>query len=199
VATGTRRTYNPEQTRAAIIDAGLKLFETVGYHGASVEEIASAARITKGAFYYHFESKEELLQLIHDEYTSYYLPMVEKALASTDDPGRQLCNLIEGMVEGVAQYRSHCVVFFQERRHLSKRRLDKIRRTRDQMQGAVLDVLKRGIQSGAFRRDIDPIATCLGIIGMCSWTYQWFSPEGRLTPKELAAEFSKMVLKGIEP
>lgn len=46
--------------------------------------------------------------------------------------------------------------------------------------------------------DIDPVATCLGIIGMCSWTYQWFSPDGCLTPAQLAAEFSKTVLQGIE-
>jgi AcrR family transcriptional regulator len=192
------RTYNPEQTRAAIVDAALKLFEAAGYHGTAVGEIASTAGITKGAFYHHFNSKEELLQLIHDEYSAYQVESINAALQHSDQPSEQLRHLILCMVEGIEKYRPHVTVFFQERRHLSPQSLAKIRRKRDQMERTLLEVFERGVAAGTFRRDLDPRTTCLGIIGMCAWTYQWFSPDGRLSGREIADEFADIVLKGIK-
>jgi TetR/AcrR family transcriptional regulator, cholesterol catabolism regulator len=192
------RTYNPEQTRKDIITAALNLFEAAGYHGTSVGEIAATAGITKGAFYHHFASKEEVLQLIHDEYSAYQFETISNALNNSTSPGDQLRRLIVCMVEGVEKYRSHVTVFFQERRHLSEQSLTKIRRKRNELERSLLDVLERGIASGEFRRDLDARATSLGIIGMCAWTYQWFSSRGRLSGAELADEFAKLVLQGIE-
>jgi AcrR family transcriptional regulator len=192
------RTYNPEQTRTDIVGAALKLFEQKGYHGTAVGEIAALASITKGAFYHHFGSKEELLQLIHDEFSAYQLESINAALQHGDDPRVQLRHLVYCMVEGIEKYRPHVTVFFQERRHLSPQSLARIRRKRDQMERTLMEVFERGVAAGAFRRDLDARTTCLGIIGMCAWTYQWFSPEGRLTGRKIADEFAGIVLKGIE-
>jgi len=192
------RTYSPEQTRAAIVNAGLKLFESAGYHGTAVGEIASTAGITKGAFYHHFTSKEELLQLIHDEFSAYQVELIKQSLQHSDQPSEQLRQLILCMVGGIEKYRPHVTIFFQERRHLSPQSLVKIRRKRNQMERTLLKVFERGVAAGAFRRDLDPRTTCLGIIGMCAWTYQWFSPDGRLRGAEIAADFAKMILQGVE-
>jgi TetR/AcrR family transcriptional regulator, cholesterol catabolism regulator len=192
------RTYNPEQTRADIVRAALSLFEQKGYHGTSVGEIAERAGITKGAFYHHFGSKEELLQLIHDEFSAYQEETIRVALDRGDDPREQLRQLVLCMVEGIEKYRPHVTVFFQERRHLSPESLTKIRRKRDQMEGTLVRVFERGVASGAFRPDLDPRTTCLGIIGMCAWTYQWFSPKGRRSGVQIATEFAEVILKGIE-
>lgn len=192
------RTYNPEQTRADIVGAALKLFEQKGYHGTAVGEIAALAGITKGAFYHHFSSKEELLQLIHDEFSAYQLQSIDAALQHGDDPRVQLRHLVYCMVEGIEKYRPHVTVFFQERRHLSPQSLARIRRNRDQMERTLVEVFERGVAAGAFRPGLDARATCLGIIGMCAWTYQWFSPHGHLSSQEIADEFAEIVLKGIE-
>src|SRR5258708_9624580 len=53
-------------TRKAILDACLKLFARHGFSTTSIDDIASAAGITKGAVYWHFENKEELFQAILD-------------------------------------------------------------------------------------------------------------------------------------
>lgn len=42
-----------------LIEAAMELFAAYGYKGASLSKIASAARVTKGALYWHFEDKEE--------------------------------------------------------------------------------------------------------------------------------------------
>lgn len=49
-------------TRQRIIETALSVFLTKGYEGASMNEIARQARITKGGIYHHFESKEHLFR-----------------------------------------------------------------------------------------------------------------------------------------
>jgi AcrR family transcriptional regulator len=44
-----------------ITDASLRLFVKNGYRNTSVDQIATASRLTKGAVYYYFKNKEELL------------------------------------------------------------------------------------------------------------------------------------------
>lgn len=56
------------KTRAHILDVALRLFGELGYSGASLSKIAAAAEVTKGAIYWHFESKVDLYeQLIYEK------------------------------------------------------------------------------------------------------------------------------------
>lgn len=60
-----------EQTRARLVHAALRVFSLQGYDHATVEEISLAAGHSKGAYYFHFDSKEgiflELLERWADE------------------------------------------------------------------------------------------------------------------------------------
>ncbi len=49
-----------EATRRAILKAATKLFETKGYSATTTAEIGKAAKVTKGALFHHFSSKEKL-------------------------------------------------------------------------------------------------------------------------------------------
>jgi len=191
------RTYQPEKTRAAIVKAGLKLFGANGYHGSSVGDIAKAAGITKGAYYHHFQSKEDLLLLIHQEYADYQLKAMQAVLAEGDSSAEQLRKLIRCIVEAVGRYKPNVTIFFQERRYLTKKYLSRATIERDQLEAAFQAVIERGIKSGEFRQDLDSRVTCLGILGMCAWTYQWFADSGRLSATEVADNFSALVLDGL--
>lgn len=48
------------RTRATILTAAAEVFEGRGYQAATITEILAAAGVTKGALYFHFQSKEEL-------------------------------------------------------------------------------------------------------------------------------------------
>ncbi len=50
------------RTRARILDAAMRLFAQIGYHGASNAVIADASNLTRGAMLYHFATREELLE-----------------------------------------------------------------------------------------------------------------------------------------
>ncbi|HEY5835853.1 ScbR family autoregulator-binding transcription factor [Streptomyces sp.] len=50
------------RTRNAILSAAAKVFEERGFQAATIAEILAAARVTKGALYFHFQSKEDLAE-----------------------------------------------------------------------------------------------------------------------------------------
>jgi AcrR family transcriptional regulator len=58
----SRRDANSEATRVALLAAARELLGTHGYNDTSIEMVASAARVTTGAIYHHFQNKKDLLK-----------------------------------------------------------------------------------------------------------------------------------------
>jgi TetR/AcrR family transcriptional repressor of nem operon len=54
------RSRNAGGARRLLLDAALRVIREKGYHGVTVDEICAAAGVTKGAFFHHFKSKEDL-------------------------------------------------------------------------------------------------------------------------------------------
>jgi AcrR family transcriptional regulator len=79
-------------TRAALLDAGARVFIERGFAGASVERIAEAAGYTRGAFYSNFASREELFaELLQQRVYARYAAMAErKPPSSLREAGEEL-------------------------------------------------------------------------------------------------------------
>jgi AcrR family transcriptional regulator len=60
-------------TDKRILTESIRLFLEKGYHGTSIDDITRAAHLTKGALYWHFKSKEDLLKRIIKEYEKRFL------------------------------------------------------------------------------------------------------------------------------
>ena len=58
----TKRSHEEAlQTKKQIMDAAISLFTIKGYEKTSLSDVARAAGVTRGAIYWHFENKGELL------------------------------------------------------------------------------------------------------------------------------------------
>jgi AcrR family transcriptional regulator len=60
----SRRELYSEATRAALLDEATTLFAERGYAGTSLEDVASASQVTRGAVYHHFASKQALFEAV---------------------------------------------------------------------------------------------------------------------------------------
>jgi AcrR family transcriptional regulator len=60
----SRRELYSEATRAALLDQATTLFAERGYAGTSLEDVASASQVTRGAVYHHFASKQALFEAV---------------------------------------------------------------------------------------------------------------------------------------
>jgi TetR/AcrR family transcriptional regulator, transcriptional repressor for nem operon len=54
------RARKPSDTRAKLLDAARDVIRSKGYAGSTVDDICAAAGVTKGSFFHHFDSKEQL-------------------------------------------------------------------------------------------------------------------------------------------
>jgi len=63
------RNKYPEETRKKILDAGFRTFQEKGYEASTILDIvANTNGLTRGAFYHHFKSKEDVLWAVCESY-----------------------------------------------------------------------------------------------------------------------------------
>jgi TetR/AcrR family transcriptional repressor of bet genes len=76
------RPSNSDARREQISDALIRVMAKRGYDGASVADIAKAARLTPGLVHYHFESKQEILLLALERLVNRHLARLDARLVS---------------------------------------------------------------------------------------------------------------------
>ena len=75
--------------REQILDVAIDVFGRSGYFGASMNDIAEAAGVTKPVLYQHFDSKSDLYSALLDEVGSRMLDAIAKATADATDGKQQ--------------------------------------------------------------------------------------------------------------
>jgi AcrR family transcriptional regulator len=80
-----RQAERLETTRNAIVGAASGLFGRQGYAATTMDEIAAAAGVAKGAVYHHFPSKERLFEVVFDAATAGLAKQVSAAAANSTD------------------------------------------------------------------------------------------------------------------
>ncbi len=185
-------------TKARLIAAGATLFKERGYYNVSVQDLVEAVGLTKGAFYHHLSSKEELLFLILDEYITYALERA-RLISEGDYTSRWRVGLfVHDILDAVDRYQAHVTVFFQEYQFLRPEDMRRIELKRREFRELLSRTLEHGIADGSFRRDLDVSVTSLAIIGMASWCYRWYQRDGRMTAAQIADHLLTLVLPGLE-
>jgi TetR/AcrR family transcriptional repressor of nem operon len=103
-------------TREKILDAAQDLILDRGYVGMTVEHVLAQVGITKGAFFHHFKTKDDLakalLRRFADKDTRIYSEARERAEKLSDDPLQQMLifiRLFEEMFEGLTEPYPGCL------------------------------------------------------------------------------------------
>ncbi len=77
-----RQSIKKELTRQQLLSKGYELINKYGYHGTSIDKLISELKITKGSFYYHFNSKEDftltiIKEIISDNITQDFIAPIQ--------------------------------------------------------------------------------------------------------------------------
>ena len=152
-ATRTLRKTKAEAfaTRSAILDAAEHLFQARGVSGTSLQDIAAAAGVTRGAVYWHFKDKGDLFNAMMARVC---LPMETAALAASDTspPLDALRAHLRGILERVAadaQVRRVFQIFTQKVEYVDE--MATVRERHLQMRRDHLAVLARLLGEAAER------------------------------------------------
>jgi AcrR family transcriptional regulator len=69
---------NIPNARERILNAAVKIFAERSYEGSRIDEIAKEAQVPKSLIYYHFKSKEEILQVLIDNFIKEYMSLISE-------------------------------------------------------------------------------------------------------------------------
>jgi AcrR family transcriptional regulator len=95
----SRKTQQSDHTREALLSQCLHLFAQRGFSSTSLDDIARAAGVTKGAIYWHFASKDEIFHAILDRIRAQWQEVVHVPVSTTGDPRAQLARLFDAYAE----------------------------------------------------------------------------------------------------
>jgi AcrR family transcriptional regulator len=190
------RNLDPQaSTRVDILKSAAAAFRRVGYHGATVEQIAAALHMKKGNLYYYFKNKEEILFACHQ----YSLDQLMRILHEVQDSGlaaeEKLRRLVHAFVHTILD-ELHGTALFLDLEALTPAHLKTVIVRRDEFDHGVRAVLEEGMASGAFARG-DQKLLGFALLGAVNWIPRWFSPNGAASSHQIADLFTDFFIGGL--
>lgn len=190
------RNLDPQaSTRVDIMKSAAAAFRRVGYHGATVEQIAAALHMKKGNLYYYFKNKEEILFACHQ----YSLDQLMRILHEVEDSGlaaeEKLRRLVHAFVHTILD-ELHGTALFLDLEALTPAHLKQVIVRRDEFDYGVRAVLENGMASGAFARG-DQKLLAFALLGAVNWIPRWFSPNGAASSQQIADLFTDFFIGGL--
>jgi AcrR family transcriptional regulator len=103
-----------EQTREYLLRAAAQVFAERGFHGASLDDVASVAGFTKGAVYSNFKGKDDLFLALLELRFEQEMRSLRAILEATEDPATQLPALVDLLRQQFDVAENDWGVLFQE-------------------------------------------------------------------------------------
>ncbi len=154
-----RRTHDPERTRERLLQAAFREIHRTGFQSASIDAILAATKVTKGALYYHFKSKEALgYAVVEEKIAELTRDRWLRPMLSEGEAIDILIGVVRRIPSRPKNVRAGCplLLLSQEMSPLDeqfRRRLEKIFL---EWQDGIAALLRKGKSQGTVRRDLNP-------------------------------------------
>ncbi len=169
-----RRFRDPERTRERLLRAAFREVYRSGFQSAGINTILAATNVTKGALYYHFESKEALGYAIVEEIIAKTVrDKWLRPLQHSKNPIDALIDIVEATSVRPRDVRSGCPLLnlAQEMSPLDERFRKRLERIFNGWQEGIATALRRGQSQGTVRHDLVPEETASFLIA----TYEGYT------------------------
>ncbi len=158
VTQDTTKHQRRQETRRRLIEAALLVFAHQGFERATVDEIVREAGFSKGAFYVHFESKEDLFWEMLEERIS----RQQEAFRQAVDESRPLAENVRTILTGVFQLVrddplwSSLFVEFAAHATRNEKVRERLAAMYARWRALIVEMLNAGREAGRVRKEIDP-------------------------------------------
>lgn len=188
--------------RERIIEESVKLFLRKGFSAASIKDITDAVHLSKGALYWHFKSKNDLLEKIIEKFEEGFLDGLIQSVNAIDG----------GFVEKFKRYHKHVTEFAVQTRDLSlvcttlSAELsgsgleveNKIRNMYAKYHAFVKELVESGKREGKIKEHLDTDVATHVIIAFHDGIFlEWYRHHKTLDGRALAKTFRDILLGGI--
>ena len=191
-------------TRANLLKTALSVFSAKGYAAATLDDVAKAAKVTRGAIYWHFKSKADLYNTLVEEFSARGAAVVQAAVAQ----GGTLIEILRRV------FLSQCALIEddKEARAVMELALFKTGLNSDLQVGrkkqidagnaliaGIADAMRGGVMQGILRDDMDPTDMARAFIAFENGAIQmWLASPKSFSLKTSAAAFADILIAGLQ-
>lgn len=194
------RPSNTAERRAQITGALVQVMARQGYDGASIADVAKAAKLTPGLVHYHFKNKREILLAALQDLSERHLARLDARLTTHEgDPRAQLNALVDlhlGLGADADADALACWILLSG----EALRDAKVRVRFEQALAAVAqrleDVIRRGTTCAVFTC-ADPAAAASALLATIQGYFVLAATARSLIPKGSAAPTTKQMVRGL--
>jgi len=202
MAAGDVRVSQKQETNEKILAAALDLFVSRGFEGTTVDAIAEAAGVTKGAIYFHFATKDDVLLALLDQVERNFIDPMDRRVRRAGPSGREKFVAFAHQQSELGIGRTKLAILaiktssdyaeggarFAARIHQIYRRLYDI----------VEDIIELGKAQGEFRTEVSTRQLASFVIASHDGTFlEWQRRGLELKPPEIIYAFRTLVLDAL--
>lgn len=197
----TQKQLQSEQTRQRIIDAAIQLFARKGFHHTSIADLASAANLTKGALYHHFENKKALLYAVLEATRTIWRDKVVRDVLKGRNALDRLTLLFENHARLIREREMFCLMLSGlviEMDGVDEGAMVALREIYADLTLLIQRIIEKGQRAGEIRSDLDAHLTALNVVGMLEGNnIPWMLNRGQIDYGEMMHTLEQILISGV--
>ncbi len=187
-----RKPYNTD----AIVDVAVQVFLRRGYDGASLDQVAAAAGITKASIYYHTDGKEALLARGAGRALEALFAVLEEPAAKEGREIDCLKYVVRRTIEITVKRLPEVALLLRVRGNTETERW--ILEQRRRFDRLVAKMVSDAQSKGELRSDIEAGLITRLLFGMLNSITEWYRPDGELSVDDVVAAATRIAFAGLE-
>lgn len=180
-----------------LVEVALRLFAEKGFESTSVQDVVSAAGVTKGAMYHYFGSKDDLLAEIYARVLRLQMERLTSFVERDDPVADRVFAAAADVVVTTIEHLDSMTVFFRSLHQLSRAQAEEVRRERRRYHDTFRGMVLEGQQAGLFRDDVEADLVVDYFFGSVHHLPMWWKPDGRPSAEHVGQTFATLLLDGL--
>ncbi len=194
MAAGAKRRLTAQARREAILDAATAVFAERGYNGASVDDVAGAAGVSKALIYEHFPSKKDLHASLVERETTELFARLEANAGTGTQGAERMRGGVEAFLGFVAERREAWRMLFRDA--ADPEMVEMLDRVEEQAAGVLVALMEEEVDEDEPREDLEVFARLLS--GALQAVANWWLEHPEVGRAELADRVMDFAWLGLE-
>lgn len=195
--TAEQKQNDREAKRQAVLRAAVRIFNERGFHATLLEDVATSLGISKPTIYHYLGNKEQVLLhcVVHG-----LEQLIEAAESARQEPGQgidRLRNYLKRYAEINMDDFGRCVIRTGDEA-LSEEGRKKFRALKSEIDQAMRALIEEAIDDKSIA-PCDSKLLAFTLAGALNWPARWFSPDGKQSREEVAAQMVDLLTAGFAP
>ena len=184
------------ERKRQILQSAQAVLKKKGYAVTSVRDIAKSLEMEPASLYSHFSSKEDILKLTCFDMASKFDRAIQEINTLYFDAEQQLRMAIREHVQILTSHLDSAIIFLRDWRNLTGESFSEFVEKRNSYEKGIRKIIQTGIDEGRFNESDIKFAT-LTVLSSVNWIVEWYNPEGKLSPTQIAEKLSNFILSGL--